>query len=117
FWDQPEARLTLFFLFLLLRGGKSDPRAHDRADHGPEPRHDSPGRATNERARNCAVLIGPSFGPVPHANGLCFVVHVASSLKKQLGYPPHRRDITRPLLHGRTTTTPAGQQPEGGIPV
>src|ERR1700745_3481106 len=84
----------VFFLF--LRRGKSNPRADDRADHGPEPRHDRPGRAANERARNCAVLIGPSFGPVPQANCLCLVVHVASLIEKAAGmlaHPPHRRDI------------------------
>src|SRR5262245_53161883 len=61
------------------------PAPTNRADHGPEPRHDRPGRAANERARNCAVLIGPSFGPLPQANWFCFVAHVASSLK---GTPP-----------------------------
>src|SRR5262249_37415059 len=107
FSGSAEPRLTLFFLFLflLLRGGKSDPRAHDRADHGPEPRHDGPSRAANERARNRAVLIGPSFGPVPHPDRF-FVAHVAhvahgaSSVKRQLRCYPIRRVGATSLLPG-----------------
>src|SRR5258706_16472545 len=72
------------------------PVAADRADEGAEPSHDRRGSAANERARDCAVLIGPSFGPVPQADCFCLVVHVASLIEKAAGmlaHPPRRRDI------------------------
>src|SRR5262249_16861078 len=103
-----SAELPLMVFFLFLRRGKSTPRADDRAASGPSPRHDRPVRAANELAGNCAVLIGPSFGPVPHAFWCCFVAHVASLTKRAAGmltHPPHRREVDH--IRVRTGETPA----------
>src|SRR5262245_63551490 len=69
---------------------------------------DRPGRAAKERARNCAVLISPSFSPLPQIGGFGFGgfgfggfgfgVHVASlsffwKSAWMLAHPPHRRDV------------------------
>jgi hypothetical protein len=65
-------RLELFSPF--PRGSESNSCAHDGADQGPDTRQDDPGCATDERAGNCAVSSGPSFGLIPEGRVISGIV-------------------------------------------